>query len=113
LAIVSTTSIPSSAPDNLGSTMDPNAKGVPIGRRSPLRRGPYSTPIHRIAASRAAHTGDYDPMARCIAHAMSDAPHDRGDDRAQRARARYEAFKKRRRRPTQGRAPDQEQEPEQ
>ncbi|MEM6933641.1 MAG: hypothetical protein AAF526_08630, partial [Pseudomonadota bacterium] len=51
LAIVSTTSIPSSAPDNLGSTMDPNAKGVPIGRRSPLRRGPYSTPIHIPAGS--------------------------------------------------------------
>ncbi len=26
--------------------MDPNARGVPIGCRSPLRRGPYSTPIH-------------------------------------------------------------------
>ena len=27
--------------------MDPIVTGVPFGRRSPRKRGPYSTPIHR------------------------------------------------------------------
>jgi hypothetical protein len=30
-----------------GSTLGPDADGVPIGRRSPPQRGPSSTPIHR------------------------------------------------------------------
>jgi len=46
-AIVSTTSIPDLAPVSpTESHCGPAAPGVPIGCRSPRKRGPYSTPIH-------------------------------------------------------------------
>ena len=38
--------------------MNPAVRGVPFGRRSPLQRGPYSTPIHtwlRDVANRRVH----------------------------------------------------------
>src|SRR5690606_9986540 len=41
-AIVSTTSIPSPAPDSLGSTMDHPYQGGPFGRRSPLYGGLFA-----------------------------------------------------------------------
>ena len=46
LAIVSTASIPKPAPDELESTVNPTVPGVPFGRLSPRKRGPYSTPNH-------------------------------------------------------------------
>jgi hypothetical protein len=36
---------------SLGSTVDPHAKGVPFGSRSPRKRGPYSTPINMSGSS--------------------------------------------------------------
>jgi hypothetical protein len=34
-------------PSKLGAIVNPNIRGVPFGRRSPLKRGPFSTPKHR------------------------------------------------------------------
>src|SRR5215831_4006234 len=48
-AIVSTTSIPTSAPTNHGSQCGPLYSGVPIGCRSPRKGGPFCMPIHRRA----------------------------------------------------------------
>src|SRR5712672_1572188 len=45
-AIVSTISIPTSAPIIMEASVTP---GVPIGCRSPRKRGPYSTPKHNLA----------------------------------------------------------------
>jgi hypothetical protein len=56
-AIVSTTSIPTPAPMSL---MEANP-GVPIGCRSPRRRGPYSMPIHIQHNRRVLHV-----HGRCI-----------------------------------------------
>ena len=64
-ATVSTTSSLNSAPDDLGSTVAPYAKGIPIGRRSPLRRGPLSTPSHPPPT--------YDHRSRRPAH-LADLP---------------------------------------
>src|SRR5262249_51721587 len=49
-AIVSTTSIPTSASTNHGSQCGPLYSGVPIGRRSPRKGGSSCTPIHNHVA---------------------------------------------------------------
>src|SRR5580658_2334334 len=39
-------------PFSPGAIVNPCVRGVPIGRRSPLKRGPFSTPKHTFSAER-------------------------------------------------------------
>ncbi len=53
--------------------MDPNARRVPIGRRSPLRRGPYSTPIHSLSRNAAFLLALRDSGVRFVAADLPEA----------------------------------------